>query len=317
MDDSLKSVKDVFDSEHFNRILVVDSQGLQGVVTDKDLLMATHPKHMSTTKKNADWEPLDQKVQEVMCKDPVMLDVSTGLDDAIEIFLENRLSFIPVVSSEFKPLGIVSWRDVLAATEGKREYDRNGLRQAINALALVGESKDPYTANHMSNVSHWAEAVGKELGFSKDRLEGLKLGASIHDIGKISVPLEILNKPGKLTKWEFGMIAEHSVIGYNIVKDIQFDWPIKEIIRQHHERIDGSGYPDGLKGDEITLEAKIVAVADTFDAIISHRPYRSAHAQETAIEVLKSQSAIGYDPEVVEIVLGLLAKDCNFSVTRH
>jgi len=143
------------------------------------------------------------------------------------------------------------------------------------------------------------------MGFPKDKIEGIKIAALIHDVGKINLPAEILSKPGKLSEVEFNLIKNHSQIGYDILKKVDFLWPIAEIVFQHHEKINGSGYPRGLKGDEILLEAKIICVADVVEAMSSHRPYRPALGIGKALEEISQNKGILYDPEVVDVCLKL------------
>jgi HD-GYP domain-containing protein (c-di-GMP phosphodiesterase class II) len=141
-----------------------------------------------------------------------------------------------------------------------------------------------------------------------DVIEGIRMAATIHDIGKVSVPVEILSKAGKLTQKEFELVKDHSQTGYDILKDVEFPWPIAEIIYQHHERLDGSGYPRGLKGDDVILEARIIALADVIEAMASHRPYRPAHGVDAALDEIKKNRGILYDPEVVDICLKLFGE---------
>ena len=185
----------------------------------------------------------------------------------------------------------------------------SSMGQAVEAIALTVEIRDPYTAGHMSRVAELAVAIGEELKFDEDQLEGLRIGGIIHDLGKIYIPAEILNRPGKLSSAEFDMIKTHPRIGYEILKGIDFPWPIAEMVLQHHERMDGSGYPDGLKGDKIILEAKILAVADVIEAVSSHRPYRPALSIETGLDIINKAKGSSYDPEIVEICLKLIQHD--------
>jgi putative nucleotidyltransferase with HDIG domain len=147
------------------------------------------------------------------------------------------------------------------------------------------------------------------MGMDAFHLEGLRLGASIHDLGKLSIPSELLTKPTHLSEIEYLLIKTHAETGASILKNVQFPWPIIEIVSQHHERIDGSGYPKGLKGDEICLEARIVAVADVFEAMSAHRPYRASLGTDKAIAELKAHRGSHYDPEVVDTLLALLEED--------
>lgn len=168
----------------------------------------------------------------------------------------------------------------------------------IRAMTRVVELRDPYTAGHESRVAALSVAIADELGLDAERREGLMLGASVHDIGKIAIPADMLSKPGRLTEVEYEYVKYHAEAGYDLLKDIAFPWPLAEMTRQHHERMDGSGYPRGLKGDEIMLEARILAVADTVEAMASHRPYRPAHDIAVALEEIESHAGTRYDKEV-------------------
>ena len=176
---------------------------------------------------------------------------------------------------------------------------------AIDTMSRIIEAKDPYTSGHQHRVCQLAVPLAQELGLPEDKVEGIRIASLIHDIGKIGLPTEILSKPGKLTDIEFGLIKAHSQVGYDILKPIEFPWPIEKIVLQHHERLDGSGYPQGLKGDKILPEAKILGVADVVEAMSSHRPYRPALGIDAALEEISQNKGILYDPEVVDICLKL------------
>lgn len=197
----------------------------------------------------------------------------------------------------------------------EREKAQLSLREAlfgtVHTIALTMEKRDPYTAGHQGRVSELATAIASSMGLDNERLEWLRLGANIHDIGKISVPTDILNKPGKLTSAELEIIKTHPQIGYDIMRDVNFLYPVKEIILQHHERLDGTGYPHKLKADEITLEAKIVAVADVVEAMSSHRPYRPAIGIDAALAEIKRGRGSAYEPNTVDICISLF-KNNNF-----
>lgn len=177
---------------------------------------------------------------------------------------------------------------------------RTILLQTIKAFAMTIEKRDPYTAGHQKRVAELAVAIAKEMGLDEDTIEGIRLGAMIHDIGKIYAPSEILNRPGKLSDLEFQLIQTHSEVGYEIVKDVSFPWPVADMIYQHHERLDGSGYPRGLKGNEIIQEALIISVADVVEAIASHRPYRPSLGVDFALQEIQNNSGILYDAQVVD-----------------
>ena len=182
---------------------------------------------------------------------------------------------------------------------------RKALGGTIEAMAFTVETRDPYTAGHQRRVSNLASAIATEMDISENRVEGIRLAGVIHDIGKISVPGEILSKPGRISKHEFGIIKEHPMVGYNILKTVDFPWPIAQIVRQHHERFDGSGYPDGLAGEDILLEARIMAVADVVEAMASHRPYRASLGTDIALREIAKNRDILYDPQVVDACLRL------------
>jgi PAS domain S-box-containing protein len=175
----------------------------------------------------------------------------------------------------------------------------------VKPMVTAMEMRDPYTAGHESRVADIAVAIGKEMGWPEERLHGLYVAAQVHDIGKISIPAEILTKPTKLTAGELGLIHEHPETGYIILKDIPFSWPIADIVRQHHERLDGSGYPLGLKGDAILPEAKVLAVADFVEAMGSHRPYRPAVKLTIILKQIESEAGSKLDAEAVRICAAL------------
>jgi len=191
----------------------------------------------------------------------------------------------------------------------KRKQAEERLKKTINAtietVSKTIEAKDPYTSGHQQRVSQLSTAIAKELNLSPDKIEGIRIASLIHDIGKIGLPSEILSKPTKLTDIEFNLIKEHSQKGYNILKPIDFSYPIAQIVLQHHERLNGSGYPQGLKGEKILLEAKIIGIADVVEAMSSHRPYRPAWGIDKALEEISKNKGILYDPEVSDACLRL------------
>ena len=194
---------------------------------------------------------------------------------------------------------------LLAAMEG-----------AIQAMTLAMEVRDPFTAGHQRRVSQLAVALAERMNLSSDEVFGIRLGALIHDIGMVQVPSEILNRPGKLSDIEFELVKAHPTISHNIIKVIDFTWPIGRMVYEHHERLDGSGYPRGLKGDDICLAARILAVVDVIEAMISHRPYRPAKSISQAINALLEQKNTAFDPLVVDYCVQLL-KSGNFQFEDH
>jgi putative nucleotidyltransferase with HDIG domain len=167
------------------------------------------------------------------------------------------------------------------------------------------ETRDPYTAGHQIRSANLARTIATEMGLPQDKIDGIRVAGSIHDIGKLSIPAEILSKPTKLSDLEFRMITEHSHKGYEMLKDVESPWPLAEIVRQHHERMDGSGYPRNLKGDDILIEARILAVADTVEAIASHRPYRPGLGIDAVLNEIEKNSGIFYDNTVADACLRL------------
>jgi PAS domain S-box-containing protein len=173
----------------------------------------------------------------------------------------------------------------------------------VEALSRMSEARDPYTAGHQRRVSTLVSAIGREMALSDEQINGLGVAGAIHDLGKIQVPAEILNKPGFMTEIELSIIRMHPRVGYEILKNIDFPWPIADIVVQHHERIDGSGYPDGIRNDEILLEAKVLAVADVVEAMASHRPYRPALGIDQALDEIERNSGHLYDADVANACL--------------
>lgn len=198
--------------------------------------------------------------------------------------------------------------DITERVEFAKRIER-ALTGTIHALAMTTEMRDPYTAGHQERVTQLAVAIGRKLGFDDRRLEGLRIAALLHDVGKVSVPAEILSKPSALTEIEMGIVRFHPRTGYVILREIEFPWPVAEIVLQHHERMDGSGYPDGIRGDEILLEARILAVADTVAAMTAHRPYRAAVGDSDVLEAVRRGSRAQYDGDVVSACIRLFRED--------
>ncbi len=182
---------------------------------------------------------------------------------------------------------------------------RTALGGIIAVIQEVIEKRDPSTAGHQRRMADLARSIAKDMGLSEDQVDVIRLAAIIHDLGKISIPSEILAKPGKLTDSEFDFIKLHSKSGYDILSAVELPWPIADIILQHHERLDGSGYPQGLKGEDILVEARILAVADVVEAMASHRPYRAALGIDKALEEISSKKGALYDPGAVDACLNL------------
>jgi putative nucleotidyltransferase with HDIG domain len=207
-------------------------------------------------------------------------------------------------------------RDRLAlVTEHHEEMLKEALEDALRAISLTIEMRDPYTAGHQRRVAELSLAIAKELGMGETESHGIYLAAIVHDIGKINVPAEILVKPGKLSEMEYELVKQHVNASYEILKNIRFPWPIADMVHQHHERIDGSGYPLKLSDGDILFGARILAVADVVEAISAHRPYRPGLGIEAAIAEIEQGKSTRYDEAVVDACKRLIReKGFKFSV---
>ncbi|NQT66935.1 MAG: PAS domain S-box protein [Actinobacteria bacterium] len=239
-----------------------------------------------------------------------------------ELFFNNKkgeklwveISGKPVFSNGKLNYTISNWVDVTdrKVMEDNLKVSYHKLQKilegTIHTLAGIVEIKDPYTSSHQKRVSKLAVAISNELGIESKIIEGIRIAANIHDIGKINIPASILSKPGKLSNIEFDMIKTHSQSGYEMIKEIEFPMPIAEIILQHHEKLDGSGYPRGLKDKDIMFEAKILTVTDVVEAMSSDRPYRPALGLDKAIEEIKKNKGILHDPGIVDACIKVITK---------
>jgi PAS domain S-box-containing protein/putative nucleotidyltransferase with HDIG domain len=213
------------------------------------------------------------------------------------------------IKGKWNSIGII--HDISARKESEQLLNQSivQLRKAmggiIHAMALTLERRDPYTAGHQRRVSDIARYIATEMGLSKEVVECVRTSGIIHDIGKITVPAEILSKPGIINENEFALIKNHTGTGHEILKEVEFQWPIAKVVLQHHEKIDGSGYPEGLCGDDILLEARILCVADVVEAMASHRPYRPALGIDAALEEISNNSGRLFDSEVVDACLNV------------
>lgn len=225
------------------------------------------------------------------------------------------LSVSPFHSTGGERIGIIeNLKDItqLKRSEQKLrktlEKVQKGLDSTIEAMAAVVETRDPYTAGHQRRVAVLAEKIAEKMGLAGDQIKPVWVAATVHDIGKIYIPSEFLVKPSKLTDLEFSVIKTHPDVGYQILNKIEFPWPVAEIVRQHHERMDGSGYPSGLSGEQILLEARVISVADVVEAMSSHRPYRPSLGLELALHEITAHRHIRYDADVVEACLNVFRK---------
>jgi putative nucleotidyltransferase with HDIG domain len=219
----------------------------------------------------------------------------------------------PFLKEERNLINIIAERlgEIIEKKQGEVELQQSyqklqkTMEDTIYTIGKIAETRDPYTSGHQKNVSQIATLMAQEMKLPKDRIEGIRIASLVHDIGKISLPAEILNKPTKLSEIEYSLIKDHSQVGYDVLKSIDFAYPIARIVLQHHERLDGSGYPQGLKGDEIILEARIIGVADVVEAMSSHRPYRPALGIDKALEEISKNKGILYEPKVVDACIKL------------
>ncbi|QJD29942.1 PAS domain S-box protein [Methylococcus geothermalis] len=218
--------------------------------------------------------------------------------ETLEAFEGDEMALLEKLAGDMA-YGIAHLRDQAERLKNADRITRS-LEQTIQAVATTLEMRDPYTAGHQRRVADLAAAIAKKLNLSEDEVHGIRLAGMVHDLGKIRIPAEILTKPGRLTPLEFDFIKTHPQVGYDILKDVAFPWPIADMVLQHHERLDGSGYPQGLAGDAILLGARIIAVADVMEAMSSHRPYRPGLGKEAALAELEARRGSWYDARVVD-----------------
>lgn len=243
---------------------------------------------------------------------PALSETRLKHKDGRVVFVELNAGIIPY---DGRPADLIIARDITGRKRAELELKRTleKLRKAmgatIQAITLTVETRDPYTAGHQRRVADLARSIASHMGLDKEKIEALRVAASIHDLGKISVPSEILSKPGRLNEKEFDLIKTHPRVGYDILKKIEFPWPIAKIVLEHHERMNGTGYPQGLKDGHIMREARILGVADVVEAMVSHRPYRMAHKLEVALDEISKNRGVLYDPAVVDTCLGLFQEN--------
>jgi len=230
-------------------------------------------------------------------------DGTTGFGEMTGFPLKNQQGEI----IGFRGIGQDVTESKLAEKELKQTLEslRKSVGATIQVMVSAVEMRDPYTAGHQIRTADLARAIATEMGLPKNKIDGIRMAGSIHDIGKLSIPAEILSKPAKLTNNEFNLIKEHSYSGYEMLKYVESPWPLAQIVYQHHERMNGSGYPRNLKGDEILMESRIMAVADVVEAMASHRPYRPALGIEAALGEIEKNRGIFYDNTVADACLRL------------
>ncbi|MBT3879682.1 MAG: response regulator [Candidatus Scalindua sp.] len=224
-----------------------------------------------------------------------------------DLILEENIHYV----STFNVLRIYT-RDITERKQSEQQI-KLGIEKlkltvdgVINALTLTVEYRDPYTAGHQQRVSNLACVIAREIGLPKDQVEGIRIAGVLHDIGKMHIPTEILSRPGKLNENEFNIVKSHAQAGYDILKGLEFPWPIADIVHQHHEKIDGSGYPFGLPSGDIIIEARILCVADVVEAMASHRPYRPSLSMDKTLKEISENKGVCYDREVVDACMKVI-----------
>jgi putative nucleotidyltransferase with HDIG domain len=200
---------------------------------------------------------------------------------------------------------ITERRQVEEELKKGHQKQQKALEEVVNVLAAAVEKRDPYTAGHEQRVARLASAIASEMGLTSKQVQGIDVAASLHDIGKINVPIEILTKPGGINQHERGIVQMHPQVGYDIIKEVEFPWPVAQAMLQHHERLDGSGYPAGISGEAIIIEARVLAVADVVEAMLSHRPYREALGVDKALGEIRQNRGVLYDSQVADACLRL------------
>jgi len=216
-----------------------------------------------------------------------------------------------LLRNDVRPIIIGVMQDITDKLRAEQQIERyvaqleSAFMRTVEVATTMSEMRDPYTAGHERRVPEIAVAIGAELGLGAREQEGLRVAGYLHDIGKITIPSEILSKPGRLSAIEFAMVKEHPQASYDILKEVEFPWPVAQVALQHHERMDGSGYPQGLKGEEILREARIMAVADVIEAMATHRPYRPGLGVDKAISEIERGSGTAYDSAVAAACLRL------------
>ena len=302
----------------FDAVVVINEKGNVVNVNETTRRLLGYSKEESLELSIKDLHP-GKEIGKV--KDAIKRVLKTGIDYMGEtVFITKDNKNIPVEAGSVsfiagdKTYILASFRDITEHKRAKRELLETNIRLkksiegTVNALASTIEKRDPYTAGHQQRVAKLASAIAKELKLSDTRIEGIRIAGLLHDIGKISIPAEILNKPGRLTEIEFDFIKNHPQIAFDVLKDIEFPWPVASIVLQHHEKMNGSGYPKGLNGEKILLESRILTVSDVVEAMSSHRPYRPAFDIKVVLKEITDFKNKYFDIDVVEACLLLFSK---------
>jgi len=296
----------VYFKDRQNRIIKVNRFYAEGVGLKPEEIIG---------KTDFDFFPRDQ-AEKMFNDDNRVLNTGKPIVGEIERTLLRNGTWNQVITTKIpmydKSGNIIGTMGITRDMTAYANLEKDRLTMVISALTVLGkalEMRDPYTFSHTRQVARISEKIGERLGWDRNRILGIKLAGELHDLGKISIPLDILNKPGRLTDIEYRFVQEHVDKCYDLIKDIEFPFSLAEIIYQHHERLDGSGYPKELKGDEIILEARILAISDVLESMASYRPYRQALGLGKACEELRSGSGSKYDPQIVEIALNLIKEN--------
>lgn len=303
-DTTLGEAAMAMDRQQSSSLLVMQAGEMVGILTLRDMTGAFCRGHGP-----------DEPVRLFMSRQVITVEESTSQGVAAKLMAGHGIRHLPVLDGRGRLTGMVSGSDIRqqseaairarAAQAGKLE---KALEDTLTALSAVLEQRDPYTAGHQKHVAMLAVLIGKELGFGKDQLHALSLASIVHDLGKIQVPVEILTKPAHLSAAEFALVKQHPLVAYNILKTIDFPWPIADIVVQHHESLDGSGYPYGLQGDQILPEARVLTVADIVESMSSDRPYRAALGIDAAITEITRLRGSKLDGKVVDACVRVLRR---------
>lgn len=294
--DAVKLMKE----KSVSALLIMQEKNTVGIFTERDILTKIDFDNIAKLS--------SMKIQELMTKNLKTADVNDSYIHIMESMQKHRIRHMPVVEDGFIK-GMISLRDLL---NHYYENIERLLEETVAALSSAVEKRDPYTFGHQERVMQLACAIAKELGLTEQQISGVRMAAVIHDIGKLYIPTEMLTKPGKLSEAEFTLIKLHPQVGYDILKGIQFPWPIADIVIQHHERLNGSGYPKGLKENEILFEAKIIAVADVIEAMATNRPYRSMLGMDKALAEIQNNKGTLFDARVVDACVTIILRDKLF-----
>lgn len=305
---SIDGEKSVLDAIMFMKeksvssLLVMEKNNTAGIFTERDIL------------NKIDFSKIDKlpsiKIKSLMSGNVKTASVDESYINIMESMQTNKIRHMPVVKKG-SIIGMISLRDLL---DHYYENLEDVLEETVAALSSAVEKRDPYTAGHQERVAQLACAIAKEMHLTEKQISGLRMAAIIHDIGKLYIPTEILTKPVKLTDAEFNLIKIHSQIGYDILKGIEFPWPVADIVIQHHERLNGSGYPRGLTAKDILIEAKIIAVADVVEAMVNDRPYRPMLGMDKTLKEIQGKKNSHYDALAVDACVKVLKKT-NFPVS--